>query len=506
MSKVPTQDSKAPEHSPSPRWLVIPLLVCMVVPGVLGAMSALRSAWRDDAASDGLNLEERLEEASPWIHWAQDFYAPEVDSLLERGNRRVVLGHDKWSFYRPAVDYVTGPPLGSVGTGEARDGDDFGDPAAVILDFHRQLQARGVELVVMPVPVKATLHPEKLWPTADPWALPNNAGFAQLVDRLRGAGVDVFDVAPALLEAKREGIPPFLPRDTHWTPEGMVVAARSLAEHVRQLPVWQTLKDDVESFDHRLVTFTGRGDIYDMLAYAKAERNLRPMRFVVNQVIATPGGDRPISNDGTVLLLGDSLTNVFSSESLEMGRRGGFGENLAAQLGLPVDVIASPGGGASRSRQALALRSQPLAGKRLVIWQFTQRDLVAAAGGWQVVALPDTTATATVDAETAPRFEVLAWLRETTKVPRNLDYGDCLIAARFRRADGRLPGVEGDFEVLVWGVRDWQPTAAASLSSERLYRLTLQPLPPEIDLESTCWLDTVGLKAKPWWAVTVEVE
>ena len=36
------------------------------------------------------------------------------------------------------------------------------DPLAAVVDFHKQLQARGVELLVVPVPPKALVHPELL--------------------------------------------------------------------------------------------------------------------------------------------------------------------------------------------------------------------------------------------------------------------------------------------------------------------------------------------------------
>lgn len=55
-----------------------------------------------------------------------------------------------------------------------------------------------------------------------------------------------------------------------------------------------------------------------------------------------------------------------------------------------------------------------------------------------------------------------------------------------------------------WGVRDGTPTAAASFRPNRLHRLLLAPMPEEVDLEQTCWLDDVGLRSRPWWVVEVE--
>lgn len=418
------------------------MLCCMLAPALLQAAAEIRATGGIETARELLRLapiltdasfassreafEERLESRSLIVRWARRLHAPLVDELLARGNAKVVFGRENWLFYRQAVDYVTGPPIASQrarrllatpATG--------GDPLTAIVDFHRQLRTAGVELLLVPVPVKPTLYPERLWPGADPHGLPTNRGFSAFVAALERAGVQVIDLAPALLRAKREGLGLFLPRDTHWTPEAMALAARTVATKVEALPFWPTLAAAAEPFDHRQIAFAGHGDLYGMLAYAAWGRRARPMRFVLEQVIATPRGQGPRDESSPVLLLGDSFTNVFSSGTLALGHSGGFGEQLAARLGLPLDVIAMPAGGANRSREALALRPQPLRGKRLVIWQFTQRDLVFAAGGWALTPLAETAASPDGGAVGERSYEVLAWLEKTTRLPRRMDYADC---------------------------------------------------------------------------------
>ncbi len=496
------------------------MLLLLAGPGLMQTVSLLlagdpagelRALWSaapaDGGAGTGRNLgfEQRLEERSPVVRWAKRAYAPAVDEILDRGNARVVFGRKNWLFYRQAVDYVTGPPLGSAAA--RRLGlPGAGDPLTAIVDFHRQLEAAAVELMLVPVPVKASVYPERLWQGADPFALPNNPGFEGLVAELTADGVRVHDLGPALLAAKREGRQLFLAQDTHWTPEGMVLAAETVAAAVRSLPLWQELAAGTEPFDHRQVEFHGTGDLAGMLAYARW-RPPPDARVVLTQVIATRRGQGPRSEQSPILLLGDSLTGVFSDPGLGLGGRGGFAEHLASRLELPIDVIAMPAGGASRGRRALALRPRPLAGKRLVIWQLTQRDLMFAAEGWPKTPLPpDRDAPGTGDVE--ERFEVLAWLVETTPLPEAMDYADCLIVSRFRRVDGRMPGSGGrtasDLMTLGWGIRDGRPTPAASFQPQSFFRLVLEPLPADVDLERSCWLDAVGLESRPWWIVEAE--
>ena len=504
------ESTAQPAHAKprSPSVFVVLMSACLVAPGWIQATIELTTTGRIEALAGLLDLaaartsrqdfENSLESRAELTRWASRHYAPAADGLLERGNARVVFGNDGWLFFREAVDYLTGPAIDTSGAPE------LGTAMSVIIDFHRQLEAAGVDLLVVPVPVKATLHPERLWSKTDPSALPNNPGFGQFVATLQQAGVAVIDLAPAWLAAKQQGASLFLPRDTHWTPIAMSIAADTVAARAQQRPAWADLEAQARPFDTRQVTFSGRGDLYDMLAYAPWQRKLRPMRLDLSQVIANRFGQGPRWRESPVLLLGDSLTNVFSSSELAMGQRAGFAEQLAARLKMPIDVIAMPAGGASRSRQALALRAAPLAGKRLVIWQFTQRDLLFAADGWVQTPLDTSPASTETPDRVDAQYEVLAALAKTTRLPEKLDYADCLIVSRYRKVDGDLPGPPRPIDVVQWGVRNWIPTTAAGYRVNALHRLVIRRLPPEIDLERTCWIDDVGLESRPWWVVEIE--
>ncbi|HVW02120.1 MAG TPA: hypothetical protein VHB77_17345, partial [Planctomycetaceae bacterium] len=85
------------------------------------------------------------------------------------GNEQAYLGRDGWLFYRPGVDYLTGPGFleSTVLFRRSQSGNSHTpppqpDPRSAILDFHRQLHERGIQLVLLPAPVKAALEPEHL--------------------------------------------------------------------------------------------------------------------------------------------------------------------------------------------------------------------------------------------------------------------------------------------------------------------------------------------------------
>jgi alginate O-acetyltransferase complex protein AlgJ len=84
------------------------------------------------------------------------------------GNEKGYVGRQRWLFYRPGIDYCTGPGFLNPRhmARRAESGRQWRpapqpDPRAAIFQFHRQLAERNIRLVLMPTPDKATIHPEK---------------------------------------------------------------------------------------------------------------------------------------------------------------------------------------------------------------------------------------------------------------------------------------------------------------------------------------------------------
>lgn len=298
-----------------------------------------------------VRFEERLEEES----WVVEELLPPVQlfltGVLGTGNEQVYVGREGWLFYRPAVDSLTGPGFPD-------------DALAALLDLHRRLEDRGIRMVALPVPVKAAIHPEKL--TSRPIRPPvRNASWEDFVRFLEREGIAVLDLAPAR--------PQFLATDTHWTPDGMELAAKALADWIRaSVPlegpetVWHREERQVE----------GLGDLARMLELPPGQRLFPPQRVTVHPV----SGWRH-DPSAEVLILGDSYTNVYSRSDLGWGTGAGLAEQLAFHLRRPVDRIAVNAGGAWASRQALAREPGRLAGKKVVVVEFSAREL--SFGDWR---------------------------------------------------------------------------------------------------------------------------
>ncbi|MFM8807950.1 MAG: alginate O-acetyltransferase AlgX-related protein, partial [Chthoniobacterales bacterium] len=155
-----------------------------------------------------------------------------LDSLLRiggAGSEEAYIGRDGWIFYRPDVDAVV---MDSPNSNEAARG---------IVDFAEQLAGRGIRLIVVPVPGKATIHPEKLSAGsaafANPVAPPVARDLAKQVGEVwKQKKVKDDTLAPIVIDATSRiwqrkletGEEQFLQTDSHWTPEAMATIADSV--------------------------------------------------------------------------------------------------------------------------------------------------------------------------------------------------------------------------------------------------------------------------------------
>lgn len=315
-------------------------------------------------------FEDRLEEES-WV--VEDLLPPVqlfLTGVLGTGNEQVYPGKERWLFYRPGVDMLTAPGFREE------------DVLQALLDLRDDLAARGIRIVVLPAPGKATIHPERL--TARPVRPPvQNASFPDLVRRLEREGIEVIDLAPMLVGAKS---PQYLATDTHWTPDGMELAAKVLAGWIdASVP----LQGPRRTWSRRERQVEGLGDLARMLELPPGQSLFPQQRVTVHSVLGEDGQPWAPDPAAEVLILGDSYTNVYSRSDLGWGTGAGLAEQLAFHLQRPVDRIALNAGGAWASRQALARElaagRDRLAGKRVVVVEFAAREL--AFGDWRRIRL-----------------------------------------------------------------------------------------------------------------------
>jgi hypothetical protein len=211
----------------------------------------------------------------------------------------------------------------------------------------------------------------------------------------------------------------YLAQDTHWTPLGAQIAAQTVAAKLSEL---NFAPPTAKEFRTQRVTVTRWGDILDMMQItglrgaftaepAECLRVLDPaLGPMVPAASARPGTYCYPGQQATVLVLGDSFCRIYQyaepqslgdlpvapagGRATESGTRrllpgsAGFISHLALALKSPVDAIVSDGGAATDVRRKLSTDPEILEGKRIVVWEFVERDIALGAQGWEEVPLP----------------------------------------------------------------------------------------------------------------------
>jgi len=317
-----------------------------------------------------------------------------LTSRLGAGNEQAYPGNNRWLFYRPEIEYLTGPGFlqPKVLKARSRDRGDFGNvqpnPITAITQFHDQLAKRDITLIVMPVPAKPMIYPELFASGGQHFPVPlQNPDYSSFCAALAQKGISVFDLSDTLIKEKAHAAA-YLKTDTHWTPDAMAHCAQALAAHLtqqRQLPVMPPVV-----YTHTTKHVENLGDIAVMLKLPADQTYFSREDEVIAPVLQPDGTSWQSSPNADVLLLGDSYCNIYSLAGMGWGEGAGFTEQLSAALQRPVEKIVMNAGGAYAARQQLykeMMRGKDhLLGKKVVIYEFAVRDL--SSGDWRLYDLP----------------------------------------------------------------------------------------------------------------------
>ena len=381
-------------------------------------------------------------------------------SLFRQGNEKVVVGKEGWLFFRPGIDYITGQPFLDEQYQQMRyEGHDLWelpvqpDPVMAIVDFHRQLKERGVDLIVMPVPVKPSIHASKLT-SLDFSYSPKNRSWNTFISQLIQNNINVFDSRERLEAYVKKHGEAYLKTDTHWLPDAMQDVAIGLAAHVREGYPAVARTTEYVLQDHSV---EGEGDVNTMLTLPIG--SLRHKQIVdIQQVLNVDNELWQPEFDAEILLLGDSFTNIYSRSALGWGRSAGLAEQLSYHLQAPLDLIGKNDSGAYVTReilsQELARGRDRLIGKKLVIWQFAEREL--SLGDWKLIDLTLGTAKENgfLAVDTGENIHVEAMVKSISRSPRpgSVPYRDNLLTIHLVDLIGEGVSLETD-QALVYGLR-----------------------------------------------------
>jgi alginate O-acetyltransferase complex protein AlgJ len=334
----------------------------------------LRRALRDELRREG---------GGSFTTWAERVRPLHEQIALELRRRpkelRALVGRDGFLFYRSSLEYVVGGDLRAQAAGK--------NPFSAIVGFQRYLARLGVDFLLVPVPTKAEVYPDKLLaPKLLEGKLPRLNPFGRkLLLELAEAGVEVIDLLPSYLAARVEDARSeellYQPQDTHWTDRGLRLAAERIAQRVKQYPWYTTLAEESVTLGERRVRFKQLGDLHSRLA-PREQRRYRAATLIGRQVTRADGTLYEDDASSPIVLLGDSFTGVYQL----MGcTHAGVSAHIARLIRYPLDLVMSYGGGPNVRRQLLSRGEPALRRKRLLIWLFAARDLYNYWEDWAAV-------------------------------------------------------------------------------------------------------------------------
>lgn len=208
------------------RWngyLFCALLVGMTLYAVPKSIARLGSSDENVnsvlSGSFARDFETAFDDGVPFREAAIHFWGNIHYLLFGEGQPGVIVGKDEWLF--------TNQELLVPGRFDLVMEDHLTD----IADIRDRLQAKGKKLVMIPVPMKATIYQEKLETEVPPLLLQLEHDFpAALAVR----GIEHQPLFEVFQRGKTES-QLFLSRDTHWTPEGARLAAQTVAAQFPEL-------------------------------------------------------------------------------------------------------------------------------------------------------------------------------------------------------------------------------------------------------------------------------
>lgn len=286
----------------------------------------------------------------------------------EKSGTTVVAGTAGWLYFAPELRHLTvgtfwGPKAASV----SKAAPSSADPLEAIVDFKRQCDKAGVDLILVPVPGKAAVYPQYLINRA----VNLDTSDQEFFGVLRTQGIKVLDLTARFRGTK--GVPTFCKQDTHWSGTGVSIAASAIAFELKKAGWYKGVPKTKYSVTPKTVNSVG--DLGEFSTPKKGPESIK---------IFSVAGNTASSRTSPVVLLGDSHNLIFSAGGDMVTTGAGLPENLAAQLGFPVDVVAVRGSGATPARINLARRRDNLKGKKVVVWCFTTREFTEGQG-WRKV-------------------------------------------------------------------------------------------------------------------------
>jgi len=252
---------------------------------------------------------------------------------------------------------------------------DYLRPVPLLVELAEQLRSVGVEFIYVPITPKWAIYPDAISDAAKPDAegrIPRvNPEGRVLFEALQDKGVTAIDLTePFVRERYGKHGPVHFRHDTHWSPAGMEVAARAVANVIRTRAWYRSIPKQHTGM--KAEWGPGKrdstGDLGNFIGGIYGDDN--PMRDwpIENPDVRYISGI-DLRDDALVVVIGDSNIAAFPYDF-------NFSAQLAYELGIQVDEVATAVEGCRRDLgRKFARHPECLFGKKVVIWLHTGRDM-----------------------------------------------------------------------------------------------------------------------------------
>jgi alginate O-acetyltransferase complex protein AlgJ len=291
-------------------------------------------------------------------------------------------GDANWFFLRRELEHLQHGDLAAADLLKANK--EGTDPVPVIAKYAAELKALGVDLLVVPVPAKASIYPEKLDAKADAASVPALAPF---LAKLKAEGVETLDLEGEFKKV-RSAEPAnqlYCATDSHWSPSACQLVAGIVAARYKGLPEVTAAKvaglavlpAEAREYHGDLLTDAQKGSVAkEKLPLARAGLGGGSSVTTVESSPTSP-----------IVVMGDSHLQVFRKGGNMLDTQGGFVDHLQVGLGTAVQEFTMQAGGADGPRVEIARTTAKnpdfWAKKKVVVWVFTAREFTQ--GKWRVI-------------------------------------------------------------------------------------------------------------------------
>jgi hypothetical protein len=204
-------------------------------------------------------FEKEIIENGNYIQWARkDSAWRSLQLKAERAlpaDQTAIVGNDGWIFFNKDIECLNAGDLSSQSPEK--------NPIPHLVVLHEYLAKNGIFLLFVVVPDKAEVYFDQLpEPHYQESSSIINPFFRKFLKDVQASGIEVIDLLPLFLAAKKddavagEGV--YQKQDTHWTSRGIEIAARVIADRIKQYQWYNTAVQTPNQYSTKDTTFYGR--------------------------------------------------------------------------------------------------------------------------------------------------------------------------------------------------------------------------------------------------------